>query len=129
MPNKTSKRAAIWLSQCCARGLRAVRAYAAGASVTQEHAVFTGDSNWALAFQWLTRSVPALESALTWPSANGAGLRQWDENDDGLTPLDVASQVAVPEFDGRIITSGGPELADELEENGYERYTTAAAEA
>ena len=30
-------------------------------------------------------------------------------------------------FDGRIITSGGPELADELEENGYERYTTAAA--
>ena len=32
-------------------------------------------------------------------------------------------------FDGRIITSGGPELADELEENGYERYTTAAAEA
>ena len=29
-------------------------------------------------------------------------------------------------YDGRIITSGGPELADELEENGYERYTTAA---
>ena len=32
-------------------------------------------------------------------------------------------------YDGRIITSGGPELADELEENGYERYTTAAAGA
>lgn len=64
------------------RGLRAVRAYAAGVSVAQEHAVFTGDSNWALAFQWLTRSVPALDSALTWPSANGAGLRQWDENDE-----------------------------------------------
>ncbi|KUI04066.1 cobaltochelatase subunit CobN [Mycobacterium sp. IS-3022] len=29
---------------------------------------------------------------------------QWADNDDGLSPLDVASQVAVPEFDGRIIT-------------------------
>jgi Fe-S cluster assembly ATP-binding protein len=28
-------------------------------------------------------------------------------------------------FDGRIIESGGPELADELEENGYERFTQA----
>jgi Fe-S cluster assembly ATP-binding protein len=26
-------------------------------------------------------------------------------------------------FGGRIIQSGGPELADELEENGYERFT------
>ena len=30
-------------------------------------------------------------------------------------------------FDGRIIESGGPELADELEENGYERFTQSAA--
>ena len=28
---------------------------------------------------------------------------------------------------GRIIESGGPELADELEENGYERFTQTAA--
>jgi cobaltochelatase CobN len=28
----------------------------------------------------------------------------WAESDQGLTPLDVATQVAVPEFDGRIIT-------------------------
>jgi Fe-S cluster assembly ATP-binding protein len=28
---------------------------------------------------------------------------------------------------GRIIESGGPELADELEENGYERFAQAAA--
>ncbi|MFI6737036.1 cobaltochelatase subunit CobN [Nonomuraea sp. NPDC050451] len=28
----------------------------------------------------------------------------WEENDDGLSPLDAASQVAIPEFDGRIIT-------------------------
>jgi Fe-S cluster assembly ATP-binding protein len=30
-------------------------------------------------------------------------------------------------FDGRIIESGGAELADELEENGYERFTQAAS--
>ena len=29
--------------------------------------------------------------------------------------------------DGRIVASGGPELADELEENGYVRFTRAAA--
>ena len=28
---------------------------------------------------------------------------------------------------GRVVESGGPELADELEENGYVRFTTAAA--
>lgn len=31
--------------------------------------------------------------------------------------------------DGRIVESGGPELADELEENGYVRFTQAAAGA
>jgi Fe-S cluster assembly ATP-binding protein len=30
-------------------------------------------------------------------------------------------------IDGRIIESAGPELADELEENGYERFTQAAS--
>ncbi|GAA5055190.1 cobaltochelatase CobN [Thermocatellispora tengchongensis] len=28
----------------------------------------------------------------------------WERDDDGLSPLDAASQVAIPEFDGRIIT-------------------------
>ncbi|MEZ5211572.1 Fe-S cluster assembly ATPase SufC [Gordonia sp. (in: high G+C Gram-positive bacteria)] len=31
--------------------------------------------------------------------------------------------------DGRVVESGGPELADELEENGYVRFTSAAAAA
>jgi Fe-S cluster assembly ATP-binding protein len=30
---------------------------------------------------------------------------------------------------GRIVAEGGPELAEELEESGYERYTTAEASA
>ena len=29
---------------------------------------------------------------------------RWAESDDGLTPLDAATQVAIPEFDGRLIT-------------------------
>jgi len=29
---------------------------------------------------------------------------EWAESDDGLSPLDAANQVAIPEFDGRIIT-------------------------
>ncbi|MFF3552121.1 cobaltochelatase subunit CobN [Streptomyces tsukubensis] len=28
----------------------------------------------------------------------------WEENDEGVSPLDAASQIAVPEFDGRLIT-------------------------
>ncbi|WP_026917880.1 Fe-S cluster assembly ATPase SufC [Gordonia shandongensis] len=30
--------------------------------------------------------------------------------------------------DGRVVESGGPELADELEEKGYERFTSALAQ-
>ncbi|GAA2525048.1 cobaltochelatase subunit CobN [Pilimelia columellifera] len=33
-----------------------------------------------------------------------ASREAWDANDDGLSPLDTATQVAIPEFDGRIIT-------------------------
>ena len=29
---------------------------------------------------------------------------EWEDSDDGMSPLDVATQVAVPEFDGRLIT-------------------------
>ena len=29
---------------------------------------------------------------------------QWEANDDGLSPMDSATQIAVPEFDGRLIT-------------------------
>ncbi|MEU5551465.1 cobaltochelatase subunit CobN [Micromonospora sp. NPDC047793] len=43
--------------------------------------------------------VPILQAlALTQDRAS------WAESDDGLSPLDAATQVAVPEFDGRLIT-------------------------
>lgn len=45
---------------------------------------------------------------------------QWCANDDGLSPLDVASQVAVPEFDGRIITV--PFSFKEIDDDGLISY-------
>ncbi|MEU6998100.1 cobaltochelatase subunit CobN [Nonomuraea sp. NPDC046570] len=44
----------------------------------------------------------------------------WEENDDGLSPLDAASQVAIPEFDGRIITV--PFSFKEIDEDGLTVY-------
>ena len=44
--------------------------------------------------------IPILQGlCLTW------GRAEWEASDDGMSPLDVATQVAVPEFDGRIITT------------------------
>ncbi|GGM72980.1 cobaltochelatase CobN [Longimycelium tulufanense] len=44
----------------------------------------------------------------------------WADNDDGLSPLDAASQVAIPEFDGRIITV--PFSFKEIDEDGLTVY-------
>jgi cobaltochelatase CobN len=44
----------------------------------------------------------------------------WEGSDDGLSPLDTATQVAVPEFDGRIITV--PFSFKEQDEDGLSVY-------
>ena len=44
----------------------------------------------------------------------------WAANDDGLSPLDVATQVAVPEFDGRLITV--PFSFKEFDADGLSTY-------
>ena len=41
-------------------------------------------------------------------SARPTSRARWEESDPGLTPLDAAMQVAIPEFDGRIL--GGADL-------------------
>jgi len=46
--------------------------------------------------------------------------RAWEESDDGLSPLDAAAQVAIPEFDGRIITV--PFSFKEFDADGLPRY-------
>ncbi|MBU3707108.1 MAG: cobaltochelatase subunit CobN [Mycobacterium sp.] len=45
---------------------------------------------------------------------------RWAGSDDGLSPLDVATQVAVPEFDGRIITV--PFSFKEIDDDGLISY-------
>ncbi len=45
---------------------------------------------------------------------------RWSDNDDGMSPLDVATQVAVPEFDGRIITV--PFSFKEIDDEGLISY-------
>ncbi|ANW19527.1 cobaltochelatase subunit CobN [Streptomyces clavuligerus] len=44
----------------------------------------------------------------------------WEENDEGVSPLDAASQIAVPEFDGRLITV--PFSFKEVDEDGLPAY-------
>ncbi|SDT78554.1 cobaltochelatase subunit CobN [Actinoplanes derwentensis] len=44
----------------------------------------------------------------------------WEASADGLTPLDAATQVAIPEFDGRIITV--PFSFKEIDEDGLSVY-------
>ncbi|MEU2685165.1 cobaltochelatase subunit CobN [Streptomyces hygroscopicus] len=59
--------------------------------------------------------VPVLQAlCLTSPRA------VWEENDEGLSPLDAATQVAVPEFDGRLITV--PFSFKEVDEDGLPVY-------
>ena len=57
---------------------------------------------------WYSWDVPAFED-LGVPVVQGvcstAGRAGWKKSDAGLSPLDVAMQVAIPEFDGRIVSS------------------------
>ncbi|MCW2550457.1 MAG: cobN [Mycobacterium sp.] len=63
-------------------------------------------------------------AALNLPILQGLCLTssrtQWSDNDDGMSPLDVATQVAVPEFDGRIITV--PFSFKEIDDEGLISY-------
>ena len=45
---------------------------------------------------------------------------EWEVSDDGVTPLDSATQVAIPEFDGRIITA--PFSFKEIDADGLPHY-------
>ncbi|ANZ17644.1 cobaltochelatase, CobN subunit [Streptomyces noursei ATCC 11455] len=51
----------------------------------------------------------------------------WEENDEGVSPLDAASQIAVPEFDGRLITV--PFSFKEVDEDGLPVYVADAERA
>ncbi|MGI5284598.1 cobaltochelatase subunit CobN [Nonomuraea polychroma] len=53
---------------------------------------------------WDVGALAALDVPILQGLCLTTSRQEWEENDDGLSPLDAASQVAIPEFDGRIIT-------------------------
>ncbi|APT84737.1 cobaltochelatase subunit CobN [Corynebacterium aquilae] len=53
---------------------------------------------------WDVAALAALDIPIIQGLALTSSRADWEANDDGLTPLDVATQVAVPEFDGRVIS-------------------------
>jgi len=54
--------------------------------------------------EWDVAALAALNVPILQALALTTSRQHWEESDDGLTPLDTATQVAIPEFDGRIIT-------------------------
>ncbi len=54
--------------------------------------------------QWNVAHLAALNVPILQGLCLTSSRRAWNSSDDGMSPLDVATQVAVPEFDGRIIT-------------------------
>ena len=70
----------------------------AAGGATPATAAAGGDDNWNIE-QLARLDVPILQGLCLTSSRD-----TWANNDEGMSPLDVATQVAVPEFDGRIIT-------------------------
>ena len=64
------------------------------------------------------------DAALDIPVLQGLCLTtsraEWEASDDGVTPLDSATQIAIPEFDGRIITA--PFSFKEIDADGLPPY-------
>jgi cobaltochelatase CobN len=73
---------------------------------------------------WNVEHLAALDIPILQGLCLTSSRKQWCDNDDGLSPLDVASQVAVPEFDGRIITV--PFSFKEIDDEGLISYVADA---
>ncbi|MFF5568310.1 cobaltochelatase subunit CobN [Streptomyces sp. NPDC012623] len=69
---------------------------------------------------WDAGALAALDIPILQALCLTSSRAAWEESDEGLTPLDAASQVAVPEFDGRLITV--PFSFKELDEEGLPVY-------
>ena len=95
-----------------------VTVLAAGGAAPATAAAGGDDDGWNVA-HLAVLDIPILQGlCLTSPRAD------WERSDNGLSPLDVASQVAVPEFDGRIITV--PFSFKEIDEEGLISYVPDA---
>ena len=87
---------------------------AAGGAVPATVSAGGNDDTWNVA-HLAALDIPILQGLCLTSSRSG-----WQDNDVGLSPLDVATQVAVPEFDGRIITV--PFSFKEIDDEGLISY-------
>ncbi|MER7272884.1 cobaltochelatase subunit CobN [Dactylosporangium sp. NPDC000244] len=69
---------------------------------------------------WDVGALAALDVPILQGLCLTSSRETWDGNDDGLSPLDTATQVAIPEFDGRLITV--PFSFKEIDEDGLTVY-------
>ncbi|GAB6985577.1 cobaltochelatase subunit CobN [Nocardioides pyridinolyticus] len=95
-----------------------VTVLAAGGSVPASASAGGDDETWDVE-RMAALDIPVLQGlCLTNSRAD------WEESDDGVSPLDYANQIAIPEFDGRISTA--PFSFKEVDEDGLPRYVADA---
>lgn len=76
-----------------------VTVLAAGGSVPADVSAGGDDETWDV------ERIAALDIPVLQGLCLTSSRAEWEASDDGVSPLDSASQVAIPEFDGRIITA------------------------
>lgn len=69
---------------------------------------------------WDVQRMAALDIPVIQGLCLTSSREEWLASDEGVTPLDSANQIAIPEFDGRIITA--PFSFKEIDEDGLPRY-------
>ena len=69
---------------------------------------------------WDVERMAALDIPVLQGLCLTSSREEWEASDEGVTPLDSATQIAIPEFDGRIITA--PFSFKEIDEDGLPRY-------
>jgi len=77
--------------------------------------------------EWDVGALAALDVPILQGLCLTSSRADWSASDDGLTPLDSATQVAIPEFDGRIITV--PFSFKEIGDDGLISYVADAERA
>ncbi|TFV57038.1 cobaltochelatase subunit CobN [Mycobacterium sp. PS03-16] len=95
-----------------------VSVLAAGGSKPAAAAAGEDDGSWDIE-RMAALDIPVLQGLCLTSSRE-----EWEANDDGVSPLDSATQIAIPEFDGRIITA--PYSFKEIDADGLPRYVADA---
>ncbi len=89
---------------------------AAGGAINATAGVGAGDDDGA----WDIERIAALNIPVFQGLCLASSRTDWADSDDGVTPLDSATQIAIPEFDGRIITV--PFSFKEIDDDGLPHY-------